>query len=138
MTETYSMAFWGIFIIILTVIVQGAVAAATKSSQPGAIPGKIDESLSHFSFVFRSNRTFLNSLENFPAILGTCFLAVLVGANASWTGILIWVFALARIVHMALYYVISTEKNPSPRSYFFLVGLAANVALLVLCGLTLV
>lgn len=136
--ESNTFAFWGLFIILLTVILQSITAAVAKASQPAAIPGKIDESLSHSSFVFRSHRTFMNSLENLPAILGTSFLAIFIGVNAFWTGLLISVFALARILHMVLYYVIATEKNPSPRSYFFLMGLAANIALLILCGLTLV
>ena len=46
-------------------------------------------------------------------------------------------FALSRILHMALYYAIATEKNPSPRSYFFLLGVVANIALLVFVGLAL-
>lgn len=136
--ESNTFAFWGLFIILLTVILQSITAAVAKASQPAAIPGKIDESLSHSSFVFRSHRTFMNSLENLPAILGTSFLAIFIGVNVFWTGLLISVFALARILHMVLYYVIATEKNPSPRSYFFLMGLAANIALLILCGLTLV
>lgn len=135
--ESYTLAFWGILVILVTVLVQAMVAAGTKASQPGAIPGKMDDSLSHSSFVFRSNRTVMNSLENLPLMLGTSFLALFVGANALWTGILVWVYALARIAHMALYYAIATEKNPSPRSYFFLLGLVANIALLVFVALAL-
>jgi uncharacterized MAPEG superfamily protein len=134
---SYSLALWGIFVILLTVLVQSLVAAGTKASQPGAIPGKIDESLSHSSFVFRSNRTLMNSLENLPVMLGTAFLALFAGVDAMWAGILIWMFALSRILHMALYYAIATEKNPSPRSYFFLLGVVANIALLVFVGLAL-
>jgi uncharacterized MAPEG superfamily protein len=134
---SYSLALWGVFIILLTVLLQSLVAAGTKASQPGAIPGKMDDSLSHSSFVFRSNRTVMNSLENLPVMLGTAFLAIFAGVDATWTGILIWAFALARILHMALYYGIATEKNPSPRSYFFLLGVAANIALLVFVGITL-
>ena len=137
MQEPYTAAYWGIFLIISTVVIQGIIAAASKASQTGAIPGKIDESLSHASFVFRSNRTFMNSLENFPAMIGASFLAVLVGANVFWTGVLILVFAMSRIIHMILYYLISTEKNPSPRSYFFIAGLVSNIALLALCGVAL-
>lgn len=137
MYESYSFALCGIFVILLTVLVQSLIAAGSKASQPGAIPGKMDESLSHSSFVFRSNRTVLNSLENLPVMLGTAFLALFAGANVMWTGILIWAFALARILHMALYYGIATEKNPSPRSYFFLLGVVANIALLVLVGISL-
>jgi hypothetical protein len=46
-------------------------------------------------------------------------------------------FALSRILHMVLYYGIATDKNPSPRSYFFLLGVVANIALLVFVGLAL-
>ena len=133
----YSLALWGIFVILLTVLVQSLVAAGTKASQPGAVPGKMDESLSHSSFVFRSNRTLMNSLENLPVMLGTAFLALFAGVDAMWTGILVWMFALSRILHMVLYYGIATDKNPSPRSYFFLLGVVANIALLVFVGLAL-
>ncbi len=131
-------SYWAILVAVLTLVVQGLVAASTKASKPGAIPGKIDPSLSHSSFVFRSNRTFMNSLENFPAFLGAAFLAVVVHANPVWTASLLWVFTLARIIHMVLYYAISTEKNPSPRSYFYLVALLANIGLLILCAITLI
>ena len=135
--QDYTFAFWGILIIIATVLIQGIIAASKKASQAGAVPGKMDETLSHSSFVFRSNRTFMNSLENFTAIIATSFLAVLLGANPLWTGILIMIFALSRIVHMVLYYAIATETNPSPRSYFFMIALLSNLALLVLCGIAL-
>lgn len=137
LAAVYSVAFWGVFIILLTWLVQWFVASGSKASQAGAVPGKIDESLSHSSFVFRAHRTFMNSIENVPAMLGTSFLAILVGVDVFWTGGLIWVFAVSRIVHMILYYLIATEANPSPRSYFFLIGLASNVGLLAFCAVAL-
>jgi len=70
-------------------------------------------------------------------MLGTAFLALFAGVDAMWTGILVWMFALSRILHMVLYYGIATDKNPSPRSYFFLLGVVANIALLVFVGLAL-
>lgn len=133
----YYLTFLGLFIILLTLLIQWFVASKTKASQAGAIPGKIPENLSHESFVFRAHRTFMNSLENLPLMLGTTFMAVLIGANSFWTGIFVWVFAIARILHMVLYYAIATEQNPSPRTWFFMIGLLANVALLGLCGIML-
>lgn len=127
------MAFWGITAIILVLFVQQFIATRVKASQKGAIPGKIDPSLGHESFVFRAHRTFMNTLENIPTMLGTCFLAILIGADARWTAILIWTFVVCRIIHMTLYYVIATEKNPSPRTYFFTIGLLSNIALFLLC-----
>ena len=137
LSELYVMSFWGLLVIIFTCLIQWFVASGTKASQEKAIPGKIDPGLSHSSFVFRAYRTFMNSLENVPLMLGTAFLAILIGTNPYWTAMYIWIFAVARIIHMALYYAIATEVNPSPRSYFFMMGLIANVALLGLCGLSL-
>lgn len=134
--DPYLLAHTGIFVILMTLLVQWFIASKTKASQPGAIPGKLDPSLSHESFVFRAHRTFQNSLENLPLMLGTAFLALFISANALWTGIFIWLFAMARIGHMALYYAIATETNPSPRTWFFMLGLIANVGLLALCGVS--
>ena len=133
----YSMAFTGLVVILATVLIQQIIASGKKAKAPGAIPGKLDESLGHSSVVFRTQRTWMNSLENLPAMLGTAFLAILVGANVQWTGILVWTYAVARILHMVLYYKIATDVNPSPRSYFFLIGLVANLALLVFCVVAL-
>ncbi|MGJ8685868.1 MAG: MAPEG family protein [Spongiibacteraceae bacterium] len=137
MFDNYSIALWGMFVVILTLMIQGVVAAASKARLPGAVPGKIDESLSHGSFVFRAHRTYLNSLENISAFLACFFLALFVAASPFWLALLAWVFGLSRIAHMALYYAISTEKNPSPRSYFYLLGLLANFGLIILCGVAL-
>lgn len=134
---TYPAACWGIAAIILLLLVQWAVATITKGSQKGAIPGKLNPSLGHESLVFRAHRTFMNTLENSPPMLASAFLAVLVGASAYWVGILIWVWVVARLLHMVLYYAIATERNPSPRSYFFILGVLANAGLFGLCVATL-
>ncbi len=136
-SSAYYMALCAIFLILLIWLVQWFIASSSKARQPGAIPGKIDPNLSHSSFVFRAHRTFMNSVENLPILLSTAFLAILVGVSPFCTGLLLWIYALARLGHMVLYYQIATEKNPSPRTYFFMIGLIANVVLLMLCGLTL-
>lgn len=137
MTQDYSLSYLAICVVLVTLLIQAMVAAITKAKQPGAVPGKIDPSLSHESFTFRAHRTFMNSLENMPLFLGTAFVAILASVNPRWTALLLALFAVARIGHMVLFYVIATEKNPSPRSYFYLLGLAATVALLALTLLEL-
>ena len=129
----YSATHAGLVVILATVLIQQLIASGKKAKAPGAIPGKMDDSLGHDSVVFRTQRTWMNSLENLPAMLGTVFLALFIGANPKWTGILVWVFAIARIIHMVLYYAIATNVNPSPRSWFFVVGFVANLVLLGFC-----
>ena len=137
MNYDYSITYIGLLIALLTLLLQSVIAAMSKAKQPGSVPGKMDEHLSHGSFVFRAHRTFMNSLENFPLFIGSAFLAVFTGTNPRWVGILIMIYALARIIHMALYYAIATEKNPSPRSYFYGIALIAQVAVLGLIGINL-
>lgn len=138
LTTIYGTAFWGIFVILATWMVQWFVAAGSKAKKADAVPGKIDESLGHHSFTFRAHRTFMNSIENVPMMLGVIFLAILVGADAFWVMICIWSFAVSRILHMLLYYAVATNENPSPRSYFFLMGLVSNIALLLLSAITMI
>lgn len=125
------LVYAGVWVILATVMVQWIIASGSKAKQPGAIPGKINESLSHHSFVFRAHRTFQNSIENVPFFLGAVFLAIFTGVESQWFAISVWAFAFARIIHMLLYYGIATERNPSPRSYFFMIGIIANIAVLV-------
>ncbi len=138
-SETYLLAYWGVFCSSgYFLLVQWLVASGRKAKQPGAVPGKINESLSHDSFVFIAHRTFMNSLENYPLMLGKLpFWRSLSGQVHSGRRCWFRVFVGARLIHMVLYYAIATEKNPSPRSYFFMIGLFANIALLVVCGSTL-
>ncbi len=132
--ETYLAALSGVYIILITVFVQSLVASIAHRKQKHYVPGIVDEHLGHDSFVFRSHRTFMNSLENIPFMLATVFLGIFCNVDAFFLGLLVWVYALARIIHMALYYKIVTEKNPSPRSYFFMIALLAQLTLLVTIG----
>jgi uncharacterized MAPEG superfamily protein len=131
-TNNYGVAMWGIWMIVFTALAQTMIATIAHRKQPVYVPGQVDTELGHSSFVFRSHRTFQNTLENLLLMLGPAFLAILSGMDAYWLGILVWVYALARLVHMALYYMIATEKNPSPRSYFFMIGLVSNLVLIVM------
>jgi uncharacterized MAPEG superfamily protein len=130
MANEYALTIWGLVIIIATLLLQSFIAAIVKAKQPGAVPGKMSTEISHESFVFRSNRCIANSLENALMMLSTVFLAIFANANPKWIGMYTLAYALARIGHMVLYYMIATEKNPSPRSYFYLLGFLANIGLL--------
>jgi len=135
---TYQVALFWMGIILLTVLVQWLIASGRKARQQGAIPGKPPTDLSHGDFVFRAWRTHQNSLENLGTMLGAIVFAILAGTDAGWTGMLVAVMAIARIIHMVLYYAIATERNPSPRSYFFMIGWLANAALVILALVSLI
>ena len=119
-------------LIIFMVVLQSLIATVAHRKQKQYIPGIVKAELSHESFVFRSNRTFLNSLENVPVFLISVLFALFVGVDASSLTNAVWVYFIARVIHMALYYVIATEKNPSPRSYFYMIAIFAQLYVLVI------
>jgi uncharacterized MAPEG superfamily protein len=137
MIEVAYSAYLGFYLYLLMLLVQWAVATFSKAKQPNAIPGKLNDDLSHDSFVFRAHRTFHNSLENSVLFIATVLMAFAMGFQSPIFAICIWVYVIARLIHMVLYYAIATEQNPSPRSYFFLIGVLANVVMLALIGFKL-
>ncbi|RUO37878.1 hypothetical protein CWE15_10985 [Aliidiomarina taiwanensis] len=118
-------------VIIAMVMVQWLVASLTKASKPGAIPGMPPaQERAHKSFVFRAWRTHQNSIENLGTILGGAVFAIFAGANPVWTQVCLAIIAIARLAHMVLYYAIATNKNPSPRTWFFMLAWLANAVLI--------
>lgn len=129
MFAEYDATLWGVWFIITMIIVQGFIATLAHRKQTNMIPGVLDDKLGHDSFVFRSHRTHQNSLENIIQMLTPTALAIYVGADATWLASIVWIYAIARLAHMVLYYVIATETNPSPRSYFYMIAYITNLVL---------
>ena len=134
--DSYHYTVIALWVILFTVFVQHVVATAAHRKQAKYIPGIVDEKLGQESFVFRSHRTFMNSLENVPLMFGATLLAIIVGLNPLYVSVLVWVYAIARIIHMILYYKIATEANPSPRSYFFMIAFISNFVLFAMIAVS--
>ena len=130
MEETYALSLVGLWLILTTITLQAIIATGAHRRQSKMVPGIVDPALSHDSFVFRSDRTFRNSLENIAPFFGLSVLAMLAGFSPDRLAIAVWVYALSRLLHMILYYRIATEKNPSPRSYFYAIGLLTTLYLI--------
>ena len=82
----------------------------------------------HASFHFRAVRAIGNTNETLGLFLLLAALAVLLGANAKWSGILAWVYVAGRAGHMTFYYA----RIGWARSTAFSVSLAAQIGLLLL------
>ena len=138
MSEIYNSSLIGLWLILVTIILQAMVAIRVHRAQKGGYtPGVIKPELGQSSFVFRAHRTFQNSMENIVPILGLAFIAIFAGYSAFKLSIIVWVYAIARIAHMVLYYKIATEKNPSPRSIPFIIGFFASFYLMIDLGIFL-
>lgn len=129
MFEQYLLSIWGLLLMVFTMLLQSLIATGAHRKQVQYVPGVVSETLGHESFVFRSHRTFQNSLENTPMMFATAVVAILAGLGPNALAVTVWVFVVARILHMGLYYAISTERNPSPRSYFYVIAMLTNLVL---------
>ena len=106
MFEVYQSSLIGLWLILATIMIQAMVAIRVHRRQKGGYkPGIVDPSLDHSSFVFRTHRTFQNSIENVIPILGMSVIAMLAEYSASRLSIIIWIYAISRIIHMILYYM---------------------------------
>jgi len=82
----------------------------------------------HASFHFRAVRALGNTNETLGLFLLLAALAIALGADAKWTGILAWVYAAGRAGHMTFYYA----RIGLARSTAFSVSVAAQIGLLLL------
>ena len=139
MFEAYQSTFMGLWLIVATIIIQAMVAVRIHRRQEGGyLPGVLKPSLDHTSIVFRTHRTLQNSLENLIPLLGLVVIALMSGYDTNKLSIVIWIYAISRIVHMILYYKIATNKNPSPRSIFWAIGFLTTLYLMIDLGVFLI
>ena len=139
MFEVYQSTFIGLWLIVATIIVQAMIAVRIHRRQEGGYsPGILKPSLDHASIVFRTHRTLQNSLENLIPLLGLVVIALMSEYDSNKLSIVIWIYAISRIIHMVLYYKIGTNKNPSPRSIFWAVGFLTTLYLMIDLGVFLI
>jgi uncharacterized MAPEG superfamily protein len=114
------------------VLVQVLVADAA-GIRAGHVPG-MPVASGHDSFHFRATRAHANTNENLPLFALLTFVAVMAGADASWTNRLVGGFVASRAAHMLAYY----GDLRLLRSAMFVIGFACLVALAVLAAAALV
>lgn len=132
--EIYNSVFIGLWLILVTIVFQAFIMTLAHRAEKGSKIGKINPNLGQESFVFRSYRTFWNSLENIIPILGITMIAILTGYSASQLSMIVWIYAISRIIHMLSYYLVATENKLSLKSVFYVAGLFATLYLFVDLG----
>ena len=79
MMDDYQSVFLGLWLTLSTIVLQAMVLIRSHRRQKGYKVGVMDPSLGQDSFLFRSYRTFWNSLENIVPMFGMAVIAVLCG-----------------------------------------------------------
>jgi uncharacterized MAPEG superfamily protein len=135
MFEIYKLVFFALWVILTTIFAQAVVLIVAHRMQKNYKVGVIDASLGQQSFLFRSYRSFWNSVENVVLIFPLVIVGILIDYDSNRLGIITWVYAVSRIGHMLVYYFIATDRNPSLRSVFWLFGFFAMAYLIGDLGL---
>ena len=104
MLEIYESALIGLWLTLSTIIIQAFVLVRVHRRQKGYKVGVIDPSLGQESLFFRAYRTFWNSIENIIPLFGMAVLAMMAGYDPRKLSIIVWIYAITRIIHMILYY----------------------------------
>tara|TARA_B100000963_G_scaffold272889_1_gene241063 strand:- start:5437 stop:5859 length:423 start_codon:yes stop_codon:yes gene_type:complete len=131
MLVEYLGVFIGLWLVLATIVIQQIVLVRVHRSQKGYKVGVIDPSLGQSSLFFRAHRTFWNSMENIVPLMGFSIIAIITDYNPQRLTNIVWIYAVMRIIHMILYYAIVTDKNPSPRSIFFIIGFGTTFYLMI-------
>ena len=110
MLGIYQSSLIGLWFILATIVVQAMVLIRVHRRQPGYKVGVIDPSLGQESLFFRAYRTFWNSMENIVPLFGMAILALVSGYSATKLSVVVWTYAIARVFHMILYYMVATDQ----------------------------
>ena len=77
-------------------------------------------------------RTYANSTENLPAIIAAIVLAIVAGVSPFWVNLLVGIHVAARLIHWAIYYAGFGASAGGPRTMIYVLGLVANIVLVVM------
>ena len=92
MLEIYNSSLIGLWLILVTIVLQAMIAIRVHRAQKGGYtPGVLRPELGQSSFVFRAHRTFQNSMENIVPILGLAFIAIFAEYSAFKLSVIVWV-----------------------------------------------
>ena len=110
--EIYQIVFIGLWLILTTIVLQAMIMVGAHRAEKDYKVGKIDPDLGQESFFFRSHRAFWNSLENIIPFLGMSIVAILSGYSSFKLGIVVWIYAISRIIHTVSYTHLTLPTNP--------------------------
>jgi len=127
----YHVSLCLISVLILIALIQNFLCAPfafLKEEQLPGIPTKGDHAL----FSFRVIRTYQNSVENLPLILGTVLLGIIANIASGSLNWLVAIYVLARIAFWAIYYSGIGKAAGGPRTMAYVIGLITNIILIVM------
>lgn len=118
--------------VLAALVIAQVLVADVAAMQAKHVPG-MPVTAGHGNFHFRATRAHANTNENLPVQALLTVLVVLLAANPRWAAGAAWAFTAARAGHMFFYYL----DLRLARSIAFGAGLAAQLALLIVCLMAL-
>ena len=126
----YKPAFIAVGILCLIVMIQSFLAGVLALAPGHEIAGHPLKG-TYEDKAFRIMRTYANSTENLPALLGAFVLAILAGVSVTLVNWLVGLHLLFRLIHWFAYYGAIGKPNGGPRTIAYVGGLLTNIVLVV-------
>ena len=133
----YKPALIAMGILVLAVTVQSFLAGILALA-PGHEVAGIPLKGTHDDKGFRIMRTYANSAENLPMMLGAFVLAILAGVSFTLVNWLVIIHVVCRVIHWLVYYGNVGKRDGGPRTISYVIGLLANIVLGVMAVWALV
>ena len=124
----YRLSLLAMTVLCLAVIIQSFLLAPLAFLSGEQQPGK-PLSGDHSQFSFRVVRTHYNSVENLPIIGIALFLAILLGVNPTFVNYALLIHVGFRLLFWFVYYKGIGKVAGGIRTFSFVGGIAANLAL---------
>lgn len=126
----YTLSIIGMLVLCLLSIVL-AVYSGSSKGRAGALSGPVlpadDDNL-----LYRIDRAHMNSVEALAPFVVPAVLAMMVGVGPITLAVLVWLYAVIRLVHLAVYLRGGkAAKGGSMRTVLYVAGALVTVVLIV-------
>lgn len=128
--EPYGLGIAALVLFTMIVMVLSPVSAAAKQAaglQPGATPDQ-----DYSSRLYRLHRAHGNGVETLTVFATIVFASILAGVSPFWVNLLAWIVLFSRIAMVPIHVNGTGKPNMGPRTYAFVVGVAAYFVLALL------
>ncbi len=132
----YATSLLALAVLTLAQVTQGFLAGLIKNGRDKQPPGMVLEG-GYGDFGWRVARTYINGVENYAAIVGAAFLAMVAGASPTLVAWLVWIIVLLRLAYWPIYYAGIGAHGGGVRSIVYVASLVANVVLAVVAVIAL-
>jgi uncharacterized MAPEG superfamily protein len=131
--ETYAYSIVGVLALCLLSILLAVYSGASKG-RAGALSGPVVPGDDN-NLLYRIDRAHMNSVEALAPFVVPALLAMMVGVGSTTLAVLVWTFAVIRLIHLIVYLRGGkAAKGGSVRTILYVAGALVTAVLIIVTG----